>query len=163
MSIFNAQQTTPPSGTYSHSVYLILIISILLATTALRTIHLDADPVPWYTGEVGYQIDEGYKTLSPRNLYLYGDTHWNPADQYSGWMVRSAITQWPYYWAFKSLGLDLSSARTVSIIYAVIFLILAAAFLFKRVSPRLPSPAFCCWHQTPHYFYFRDLPCSKPV
>ena len=96
-------------------------------------VNLDADPVPWYTGELGYQVDEGYKTLSPRNLYLYGKTHWNSADQYSGWMKGSAMTQWPYYLSFEIFGEKLSSARIVSIIYAVTFLIITALFLWKRL------------------------------
>ena len=114
-----------------------LLICILLSTVFLRMVNLDADPVPWYTGELGYQVDEGYKTLSPRNLYLYGKTHWNSADQYSGWMKDSAMTQWPYYLSFKIFGEKLSSARIVSIIYAVTFLIITALFLWKRLPHKL--------------------------
>ena len=102
-------------------ILFILLVGLLLATTFFRMINLDADPVPWFTGELGYQIDEGYKTLSPRNLYLYGTTHWNSEDQYSGWMKGSAMTQWPYYWSFKAFGNNLSSARMVSIIYFSVF------------------------------------------
>ena len=136
------------------SRYLILILCILAATTLFRTIHLDADPVPWFTEEVGYQIDEGYKTLSPRNLFLYGDIHWNQADQYRGWMTASAITQWPYYWAFELLGPELSSARMVSILYAVVFLVLAAVFLWKRVSPGLAVTGVLLLASDPALFLF---------
>ena len=136
------------------SRYLILILCILAATTLFRTIHLDADPVPWFTEEVGYQIDEGYKTLSPRNLFLYGDIHWNQADQYRGWMTASAITQWPYYWAFELLGPELSSARMVSILYAVVFLMLAAVFLWKRVSPGLAVTGVLLLASDPALFLF---------
>lgn len=125
------------ADTNNASVLFFLLIGLLLATTFLRMVNLDADPVPWYTGELGYQVDEGYKTLSPRNLYLYGKTHWNSADQYSGWMKGSAMTQWPYYLSFKIFGEKLSSARIVSIIYAVTFLIITAFFLWKRLPHKL--------------------------
>lgn len=121
----------------SSRILFIFLVALLLATTFFRMVNLDADPVPWYTGELGYQVDEGYKTLSPRNLYLYGKTHWNSADQYSGWMKGSAMTQWPYYLSFKIFGEKLSSARIVSIIYAVTFLIITAFFLWKRLPHKL--------------------------
>jgi len=131
-----------------------LIIGILLATTFLRMTNLDADPVAWYTEELGYQIDEGYKTLSPRNLYLYGDTHWNPADKYGGWMRNSAMTQWPYYWSFKTFGEDLSSARIVSIIYALSFLVIATFFLWHRLSHKLAALGILLLAVDPGLFLF---------
>ena len=112
------------------------LTAIILLTFLLRIVNLDADPVPWFTEELGYQIDEGYKTLSPSNLFLYGETHWNVADKYGGWMQTSAMTQWPYYWSFKTFGEELSSARIVSIIYALSFLIITAFFLWHRLSPK---------------------------
>lgn len=117
----------------------IFLVALILSTTSLRLINLDADPVPWFTGEIGYQIDEGYKTLSPRNLYVFGETHWNEEDEYGGWMVNSAMTQWPYYLAFKTFGEKLSSARFVSIIYAVSFLIITALFLWQRLPHKLAT------------------------
>lgn len=138
-----------------HSRFLFfLIICILLSTTLLRIINLDADPVPGYTGELGYQIDEGYKTLSPRNLYLYGKTHWNTADEYPGWMKSSAMTQWPYYLSFKILGEKLSSARTVSIIYAITFLIFAALFLWQRLPHKLAALGVLLLATDPALFLF---------
>ncbi|MCF8024016.1 MAG: glycosyltransferase family 39 protein [Desulfobacteraceae bacterium] len=108
---------------------------LLLISVGLRTIHLDADPAAWFIDEIGYQIDEGYKTLAPRNLSLYGTTQWNPHDEYTGWMTRSAMTQWAYYWGFKVFGTQLSSARVVSIIYAILLLGFTAVFLWRRYSP----------------------------
>lgn len=131
-----AQRYLQTDTSKQQRTYLLGILIILLATTALRTINLDADPVSWLVGEVGYQIDEGYKTLSPRNLALFGQTHWNAEDEYSGWMRYSAITQWPYYWSFKVLGPQLSSARAVSIIYTISMLTAIAVFLWKRNSPK---------------------------
>ena len=118
-------------------LYLFVIVALLLATAAIRTVNLNADPVRWYTDDLGYRIDEGYKTLSARNLYLYGEASWNLKDVYNGWINESPVTQWPYYWAFKSLGLKLSSARAVSIIFTSIFLTITAVFLWRRVSPYL--------------------------
>lgn len=132
----------------------LLILALLAGTTALRTIHLDADPAAWFINEIGYQIDEGYKTLAPRNLSLYGNIRWNAEDQYGGWMVGSAITQWPYYWAFKTLGTRLSSARMVSIAYAVLLLAISAAFLWHRHSPGLALAGVLLLTADPGLFLF---------
>ena len=124
-------------GARTRKCCFLLLIGLLLVTAGLRTIHLDADPAAWFIDEIGYQIDEGYKTLAPRNLSLYGTIKWNPHDEYSGWMTGSAMTQWPYFWAFETLGTQLSSARVVSIIYAVFLLGFAAVFLWRRHSPKM--------------------------
>jgi hypothetical protein len=132
---FCRSEMTPGSG--SSKYCFLLLVALLLGTVGLRAIHLDADPAAWFIDEIGYQVDEGYKTLAPRNLSLYGTIQWNPHDQYTGWMTRSAITQWPYYWAFNTFGAQLSSARVVSIIYAVLLLGFTAFFLWRRYSPKL--------------------------
>jgi len=92
-----------------------IILLLVLFISGLKLVNLDADPPPWFIDELGFKIDEGYKTLSPRNLAIFGKTHWNAEDEYYGWMKNSAITQWPYYWSFSILGSELRNARMVSI------------------------------------------------
>jgi hypothetical protein len=116
--------------------YLSIILLLVLFSSGLKLINLDADPPPWFTDEIGFKIDEGYKTLSPRNLAIFGKTHWNTEDEYSGWMTRSGITQWPYYWSFRIFGSELRNARLVSIFYFALLSLGAAWFLWRRLSPK---------------------------
>ncbi len=101
--------------------YALLVVSFL---AILRLIHLGADtPLDVGTWSRGVYVDEGYKVLSPRNLALFGTTHWNPHDTYPGWMKKSPATQWPYYLAFRAFGPRLASARIVTILYFILLLV----------------------------------------
>ena len=153
MQTFSPLNSSVKSDRPAHFL-LFFLVAILLLTFFLRMVNLDADPAPWYTEELGYQVDEGYKTLSPRNLFLYGDTHWNAADKYGGWMRTSAMTQWPYYLSFKTFGEDLSSARIVSIIYALGLLIITAFFLWNRLSPTFAALGILLLTVDPGLFLF---------
>lgn len=114
-----------------------IIFIILIAAIALRLTHIDADTPSGLSWSAGLYVDEGYKTLSPRNLVLHGNTHWHEADTYPGWMKKSPITQWSVYAAFKNFGVNISSARIVPIIYFSL-LVLLYIYLFKnRYSPKL--------------------------
>jgi hypothetical protein len=108
-------------------------VLLMLLFVAFRTIALDADPPFHYIqDDIGYHVDEGYKTLAPRNLLLFDRTSWNEHDEYKGWMSTSAITQWPFYFAFKYLGLDRTSSRLVNVGFFASVLGLSTAFLWKR-------------------------------
>ncbi|MEJ1356197.1 MAG: hypothetical protein RPU34_17060 [Candidatus Sedimenticola sp. (ex Thyasira tokunagai)] len=111
---------------------LLAALAILL-TVASRLIHLDADPPTGFIqSDIGFHIDEGYKTLSPRNLVRFGKQLTQENDQYDGWMKSSPATQWPYIWSLKAAGnTDLASARYVSIAYFSLFLLTAFALLVK--------------------------------
>ena len=113
------------------TVLWVAVIAVLVCL-AVRTININADPVTW-NPETGYHIDEGFKTLSPRNLATFGATHWDPQDQYSGWMRTSPATQWPYYIAFKLLGPQLGSARLVTLLYTAFMMLTAVWFLWRRL------------------------------
>lgn len=65
-----------------------------MAAITLRLTHIDADTPAGLSWSAGLYVDEGYKTLSPRNLLLLGNTHWHEADTYPGWMKSSPVTQW---------------------------------------------------------------------
>ena len=89
----------------------------------LRAVHLGADTPPQIDpGSAALYVDEGYKTLSPRNVILFGREHWNPNDDYSGWTWRSPLTQASFYLAFSAFGATVYSARGVSVFYFALLL-----------------------------------------
>jgi len=112
----------------------LLIACTILALTSLRLIHLEADtPTDIGTESMGTYVDEGYKTLDPRNLVLFGSTKWHPDDDFRGYMEPrfrftgpgqhwSPLTQWTYYLAFRILGPQLSSVRIATIAFFALFL-----------------------------------------
>lgn len=123
------------SGTASKQQYINFFIGLVViaAVTLPRLIHLDADPQSGFIPlDVGYQIDEGYKTFAPKNLLVFGKQIWNSEDEYAGWMQESPVTQWAYYLAFNRMGLNLKSARTVSVIYFALFLTITLILLVRR-------------------------------
>jgi hypothetical protein len=90
----------------------------------MRLWHLDADPPSWYVPvDIGFHIDEGYKTLDAKNLAVFGTAHWNANDDYPGWSKGSPFTQQAYYLAFKTFGLQLSSARLFSVFLFTVFMV----------------------------------------
>ena len=109
------------------------VLPLIVLAVALRLVHLDADPVAdFIPKDEGYQVDEGYKTLSPRNLVLFGATHWSEFDDYGGWMQDSPVTQWAYYASFSEFGTNRVSARSVTVVFFALFLLGAAAFFQSR-------------------------------
>ena len=114
-------------------IYFFIGLVVIAAVTLPRLIHLDADPQSGFIPlDVGYQIDEGYKTFAPKNLLVFGKQIWNSEDEYAGWMKESPVTQWAYYLAFNRMGLNLKSARTVSVIYYALFLTITLILLVRR-------------------------------
>lgn len=116
--------------------FLLLIAFVIIAALGIRSCHLDADPPSWYIpGDQGFHVDEGYKTFAAKNLLVFGNSHWNPEDEYRGWLKLSPVTQYSYYAAFKTLGLELTSARLASIGYYGLFLIIFTIIACKRWGP----------------------------
>lgn len=115
----------------------LLIITAIIAVTILRFIHLDADTPAGVSSNVGLYVDEGYKTLSARNMALFGKERWHHEDDYSGWLKHSPFTQWPYYFAFSAFGVNIQSARSVSIIFFLITLCFYAYVMSRRYDPKL--------------------------
>jgi hypothetical protein len=104
-----------------------ILAAILLLTfvfTLLRCIHLDADTPEGVSNSEGIYVDEGYKTLAPRNLVLFGKSNWHSADDYRGWAKTSPLTNWPYYLAFKLFGVRIQAARMVTVGYFFLFLLM---------------------------------------
>ncbi len=114
----------------------LLVLGLLL----LRFVHLGADTPVLITlpDDVGLYVDEGYKTMGPRNFVLFGADNWHPADDYGSWRGASRLTQWSYYAAFRGLAPDLQSARVVTVFYFGLFLL---AYVWA-MGMRLRCPAF---------------------
>jgi 4-amino-4-deoxy-L-arabinose transferase-like glycosyltransferase len=107
----------------SRASKLSLALVLAVALALLRLVHLTADtPYGLTEPTAGEYVDEGYKTLSPRNLILHGRTHWNPADDYRGWLDASPLTQWSFYLGFRLFGTEIGSARLVTIAYFMVLL-----------------------------------------
>lgn len=135
--------------------YTLLAIIVLSILVSPRFIHLDADPHPSFIpSDTGYKIDEGYKTLAPKNLLIFGKTSWHSSDTYIGWMKTSPVTQWPYYYAFKVLGLELKNARLISAIYFVLFMVVAFYFLIRRYTITIALTGTILLASEPALFYF---------
>ncbi len=125
-----------PATALSSSRRWLMLLIIILTAIGVRLLNLDADPPGWYIPhDVGLQIDEGYKTLDARNRIVFGDTHWNANDDYPGWSKGSPFTQQSYYLAFKAWGLELASARLVSVIMFGAFLLMVAAVTARFWGP----------------------------
>ena len=108
----------------------VLSMLLILALSALRLIHLDADMPMDMTRNVesgtlsaGMYVDEGYKTLDARNLFMFGTPKWNAQDEFPGWMKHSPLLQWAYYLSFRLFGQSLSSVRIVTIVAFFILLL----------------------------------------
>jgi hypothetical protein len=91
--------------------------------------------------QIGLYVDEGYKTLAPRNLVEFGETRWHPDDAYPGWFGNSPITQALFYLAFGVLGQELESARWVSL---SAFALLLVAFAYGSYGNQ-PTYAVGLW------------------
>jgi len=113
---------------------------LLLGLLSLRLVHLGADTPVSITlpDDAGLYVDEGYKTMGPRNRVLFGSDTCSPADSYHSWRNASRLTQSSYYAAFRALTPDLESARLVSIVYFGLFL---AGYVWA-MGPRLRWPVF---------------------
>ncbi len=153
----NSRSMITPRSTRLRASWFSISI-LILALGAMRLVHLEADTPRQVTRySVGVFVDEGYKTLSPRNLALYGEVRWNLADQYEGWMDNSPITQWLIFIAFRAFGVELGSARLVVIGWFVIFLIGFAAALRNRYQPLLLLLGIVALGTTHLLFFFSRI------
>jgi hypothetical protein len=72
-----------------------LAMLAILGVVLIHTINLGSDAPKGLPAEQDYGIyvDEGYKTLSARNMDVFGTTRWHPLDEYHGWLSASPVTQ----------------------------------------------------------------------
>lgn len=107
----------------------IAIIVILL--TLLRLVHLEADTPSGLSWSAGLYVDEGYKTLSARNLINFDTYYWNANDDYVGWERRSPIIHYLYVLAFSLGGTNIKIARAITICFFFFFLVFFCIYLRK--------------------------------
>ena len=101
---------------------------LTVALLAGRFIMLGADvPQRFAPTDLGLHLDDGYKTLAARNYVDFGQTHWNPHDDYPGWARKSPLTHWLYTVAYTIGGVQVASVRVVGVLF---FLSLVGAFVF---------------------------------
>lgn len=109
----------------------------ILVMVLIRTINLGSDAPKGLPAEEDYGIyvDEGYKTLSARNMIVFGNEHWHPGDDYQSWVSASPITQGAFYLAFASFGQNLETARMVSVTCFAVFLICFGIAYYRERPP----------------------------
>jgi len=120
------------------SSVLVLCLLALAAAVLLRWVAIDSD-VPRSVPDRSAAIwaDEGYKTLAARNLLMFGSTHWNSADRYSGWLRESPVTQLSFLTAFKIGGQGVVQARWVAAVCFGLFLVGFVALLWEVYGPQI--------------------------
>jgi hypothetical protein len=141
----------------SHRRRLAAVLAVVLLLAALRAIHLTAD-TPTSVGEGGFgvHVDEGYKSLAPRNLVVLGTTKADPLDEYSGWWRRSPITQSFHYVVFRLGAADLAHVRVLALVSTTLLLALVAWQLQAMGSLKLAIGATALLGiSAPFFFYSR--------
>ncbi len=130
-SNFSSSPKTPALPRYQAPLAVVLILTLC----AVRFLHLGADTPTWVAPySAGEYVDEGNKTLSPRNLVVHGHTHWNDENDYRGWMKSSPITNWSYFAAYSLLEPKVEAARLATALYFVAFLAVTFLALRRHVS-----------------------------
>ena len=115
-----------------------LAMLAILGVVLIRTVNLGSDAPEGLPAEQDYGIyvDEGYKTLSARNMVIFGTARWHPGDDYPGWLTTSPITQSCFLSRVRYVWSDLETARMVSVTWFAIFLIaFGIAYYRERCSP----------------------------
>jgi hypothetical protein len=138
----------------SRKVVPALLLALLLA--GLHAVHLGADTPARLSSSAGPYVDEGYKTLSARNLAVFGSPQWHPQDSYPGWIDKSPLTQALYYLAFRALGVRVESARLVTLAFFALLLLAAVWALAPRYSgPLLAGAVLALGLEHTLFFYSR--------
>jgi len=121
----------------TNNTTVIIVASIIILSVGFRLATISADTPPGLSWSAGLYVDEGYKTLAPRNLVMYDSATWHKADTYAGWLHMSPLTQWPVYASFKLFGTSIESARLVAILFFALLLLVYSALYKNRYSKKL--------------------------
>ena len=108
-----------------------ILLAFLGSYFLLQINFLGADTPVSLTYGAGTYCDEGYKTLSARNMVLFGKTHWTPLDDYLGWVDKSPVTVYVNYIMFDNFGVSLTSVRLGNLFFAIGCLIIFYLILEK--------------------------------
>lgn len=116
--------------TINNVIMLASVMAIVLFSLRFTALLSDVSG-SFAVDDVGYHIDEGYKTLAARNQVVHGRTNWNDADEYEGWFGKSILTQLLYVNAFQLGGVSLDKARLVTLIFSFLLLVIYI-FVYKN-------------------------------
>lgn len=122
---------------YQHNFwYTLIIIGLFIVLTGMRLIHIEADPPDRLSWSAAPYTDEGFKTLSARNMVLFGDWKCCESDEYSGWIVNSPVMTYVYVWIYNQLGVSLAISRLLPIILSLLLLLLLFVFALKYLDKK---------------------------
>jgi 4-amino-4-deoxy-L-arabinose transferase-like glycosyltransferase len=134
-----------------HLLIAVMIIFIL----ALHGWNIAADvPDTFSPKELGLRVDEGYKTLGPRNLSLFGSLRWSAHDEYGYWFRGSPLTQVVMLASFKVFGADLRVARLTALGYFAGLLLLVVWLGRSRLPVRYAMLTVLLLGLEPVLFFF---------
>jgi len=108
-----------------------MFIGLLALYVTFQMTFINVDTPSSLTYGAGTYCDEGYKTLSARNMVLFGETHWTELDEYAGWVKGSPVTVYFNYVMFEIFGVSLATARAGNVLFAVGCLIVFYLILKK--------------------------------
>jgi len=110
---------------------LIFVMMVLLFTT-MRMVRITADAPPELSISAALYTDEGLKTISAKNMLLYGSWKWTPSDRYSSWHDQSPVPTFLYEKWFSLFGFGLASIRYQNILVSVITMCFLFFFVKRR-------------------------------
>lgn len=112
---------------------LLVALAVALSFAGLRAVHLTADtPTEIGRDSMAIHVDEGYKSLAPRNLAVLGTIRSDPHDEYQGWWRQSPITQSFHYLVFELGAPDLAHVRVLALVSTTLLLVVVAWRLLAR-------------------------------
>lgn len=128
----------PAAGGSRVRHYCLWLVLLLLATTAVRAVHLEADPPSDLTdASLAEYTDEGLKTYHARNRVLFGAWIWHPRDQNTYWITHSPVSLWLHTGWFVLRGrVDVATARELHLLVGLLTLLLWAATVRREVGER---------------------------
>ena len=107
----------------------LIIVSIAVASLALRLYSLESDPPDYLSWSAAIYIDEGYKALDARNILKYGATKWNEHDRYRGHRDESPFIHAVQLLIFEKFGIKIVNLRYFNIAVSVGIIVLTLSVL----------------------------------
>ncbi len=123
---------------------LIAALIIITAATALRTVHLLADPpvtLVFLTNSGGIYFDEAIYCHNARNKILYGKwvtDEWNP-------IIYSFILHYIYYVVFLLFGIGMAQIKLVHVIMSFFIMLLFFLIVRRLINEKLVLPSLAAF------------------